>query len=627
MPAIAAFRRNVMKKSQLLMSCLLVGVLLFSSYSRARGGHIFAAPGEQDASATADLQALIPALIKDARIPGLQVALIRDGRIVWHGNFGVRNTASGGPVMDETIFEAASLTKPVFAFYVMMLCDQGLLDLDKPLIGYVPGEFFGKLLEHPLDEKGFRRDWFERITIRQILSHSSGMPHGEGGRPFPLFFEPGTKWKYSADGYYFVQRVIETLKGDTLDHLMQKAVFGPLGMARSSLVWRKEYEMSMANGHTFFGKTEGFRKRTKAHAGASLYTTAEDYAKFVCAVVNGELLRPETRREMIKPRIDMDKERGVGWSLGFGTQSDERGLAVWQWGDYEIFRNFAMAYPAERSGVVYMTNSFFGLGISQELVAHSIGGQALGSMALNHQHYDWPVYRAGWDWTEKGPAAGGPEALAEKYPEAFSKNGMEFLFAMFEKAGRLGEFTAPLRFYAAANPKSGKAQHCLAKALIMAGEWRKAREPLEKARKAKEDRAQPASLKWTIEHVHALEKPKQLKESHLRKIAGTYGARQIELRNGHLYYFRKGGSLEDFAPLVALAKNSFILETLPFFRLKIEFDKKGNPVRAIGIYEDGRREVMIRNDLPPKISTHGYGWLTALPYSTLDGTVVYERTA
>jgi CubicO group peptidase (beta-lactamase class C family) len=586
-----------MNKIHPLSACLMAGILLAGLAGRTLGEPLESSPPGQDQDAVAaDLEGRIPSLIKDARIPGLQIAVIRDGRVVWHGNYGAKNSASMEPVTDETIFEAASLTKPFFAYYVMTLVDQGFLALDKPLVGYVSTEFVEKLLGHPLNEKGFHRDWAEKITIRHVLSHSSGMPHGETGRPFPLFFEPGTKWKYSADGYFFLQKVIETLKGDKLENLMRKEIIEPLGMTRSSLVWREDYEKTMANGHGFFGKPEDFRKRTESHAGASLYTTAEDYAKFVCAVLNGALLRPETLKEMLRPQIDMDKDKGLGWSLGFGTQTDDRGLAIWQWGDYGIFRNYIMAYPTERSAVVYLTDSFFGLGVSPELVAGTIGGQATGAVALNYWHYDSPVYRAGWAWAESGTkAAGELPGLAKEFPEAFSKDGMGFLAAIFEDGGRLPEFVAPLRFYADAHPQSGQSQLSLGKALMQAGDRPQAKQSLKKAGKAKEDKVQASVIKWNLAYIQALDKPKKLKESYLQKIAGSYGARQLELREGRLYYFRKGGSSPDFRPLVAMSKDTFVLETMSSFRLKIEFDKKKNPLKAVGIYEDGSRDETVRD--------------------------------
>ncbi|HSQ79022.1 MAG TPA: serine hydrolase domain-containing protein, partial [Candidatus Bathyarchaeia archaeon] len=198
---------------------------------------------------TAGLNASIPGLMKKAQIPGLQIALVRDGRVAWHQNYGVKNATTGARVTDETIFEAASLTKPLFAYLVMKLVDEGLIDLDRPFHLYFTREEIEKGLGHSLDAPGFKRAWFEKITTRHILSHSGGLPHGEGGEVVPIFFEPGTKWKYSATGYEYFQYAVEKLKGRKLDAIVQEYVLGPLGMSRSSMVWRPGYEETMANCH------------------------------------------------------------------------------------------------------------------------------------------------------------------------------------------------------------------------------------------------------------------------------------------------------------------------------------------------------------------------------------------
>jgi hypothetical protein len=244
-----------------------------------------------------------------------------------------------------------------------------------------------------------------------------------------------------------------------------------------------------------------------------------------------------------------------------------------------------------------LTNSFFGLGVAPEIIAQTIGGRATGSMALKYRHYDWPVYRAGWAWSEKGAgAAVDPAGLAKEFPEAFSKDGIEFLAGMFDNAGRLGEFTPLLQYYAQQNPRSGQAQLNLAKALMQAGDRPRARQYLKKSGKAKEDKVEASTVKWKLDFLDALDRPKKLEERYLRKIAGSYGARQLELRNGQLFYLRKGGSLADFRPLVAMSRDTFVLEANSYFRLKIEFDEKGNPVRTVGIYEDGSRDETLRDE-------------------------------
>jgi len=556
---------------------------------KKQGGEVPPLLARQDIrTLDADLQGFIPPLMKQARIPGLQIALIRDGQVVWHNNFGVRNAKTSETVTDETIFEAASLTKPFFAYYVMKLVDQGVVSLDKPLISYIPVDFIEKVMGHPLTEKGFRRDWFEKITARHVLSHSSGMPHGESGKPYPLFFEPGTKWKYSADGYFYLQKVVEHLKGDKLENLMQKEVLDPLGMTRSCLVWKTEFEKTMANGHGLFGKPEDFRKRTEAHAGATLYTTAEDYAKFISAVLNGRDLRPATFKEMLTPPIDMDKEKGLGWSLGFGTQNDANGQAIWQWGDYGIFRNYIIAYPEEKSGIIYMTNSFYGLGICPDLVGHSLGGQALGSVALNYRPYDSPVYLFAWELEAKGPPAVRElKGLTQKYPKMFDRDIINFLVESFQEADLSGQALAILQFILKERPRSGSAQLELAKAYLTKGDLTKARRCLKKAKQAKEDKVEPAVIDWHLEYIQGLEKPTKLEDDYMKKIAGDYGPRHLQFKNGRLYYFREGGAYPEGRPLTAMSRDTFFMEGLSRFRLKVEFDEKGNPLKLVGLYIDG----------------------------------------
>ena len=121
----------------------------------------------------AELKELVPELMKKADIPGMSIAVIKEGKIIWTEGFGIKNTKTGEAVTKDTIFEAASLTKPFFAYMAMQLVESGELDLDKPLMEYLPKEdLVKKYIRHPWDLEGFNRDWFSRITARLVLSHS-----------------------------------------------------------------------------------------------------------------------------------------------------------------------------------------------------------------------------------------------------------------------------------------------------------------------------------------------------------------------------------------------------------------------------------------------------------------------
>ncbi len=546
----------------------------------------------------ADLEAAIPGLLEKGHVPGLQIALIRDGKIAWSGAFGVTNAVSREPVTSETIFEAASLTKPFFAYFAMKLVDEGVIDLDTPLVKYVLREEIEKGLGHSIDLEGFRRDWLEKITARHVLSHSSGLPHGERDTPFPIFFEPGTQYKYSAEGYFFLQKAIERLKGQKLDALMKEYVLDPLGMTRSALVWQDSYEKTMANGHDAFGAPQDFRKYTEAHSAASLYTTASDYARFVCAVLNGEGLKKKTLEEMLTPQIVVDKDKGLKWSIGFSLQTDENGVAFWQWGDYGIFRNYILAYPKQKTGVVYLANSFYGLDLCHELVARSIGGEARGVEFLEYRQYDSPIYSFIWAVLEQGPGTAERllPTMAAEHPELISDKGIETIVWLLREGQRYDGLIAYLRFVADKRPTSAAVHAELARAYLQKGDFANAKSTFAKAVELpdKED-FDSTSVDWAMSYIKAIEEPAALPADQLQKLAGDYGARHIKFENGKLFYLRDGVATKDYRELIPLSQDTFIIKELSYFRMRFVLDASGMPTKIIGMYEGGQTDESVRN--------------------------------
>jgi CubicO group peptidase (beta-lactamase class C family) len=538
------------------------------------------------------LETRIPDFMEKARIPGLLVAIARDGKVVWHQGFGIKNATTSASVTNETIFEAASLTKPFFAYAVMKMVDEGLIDLDKPLHTFFTREEIEKGLGNSLDAKGFKRNWFEKATGRHILSHSGGFPHGERGDVFPIFFEPGTKWKYSADGYQLLQLVVEKLKGEKLDTIMQKYVLDPLGMEKSCMIWREGYEEKMANGHNVFSTPQAFRKRNEATAAASLYTTAGEYARFVCAVMNGEGLKRETSKEMLTSFIDMNEDKSLGWSLGFGLQKDSNGTSFWQWGDYGIFRDYIIAYPEHKTAVVYLTNSFNGLSICSDLVARSVGGQALGNTFLNYRSYDSPFYTLLWGVKNDGPEAAQSllPGLRKKNPDDLPWETVGWIARLFRDESMYPEAISIFESVYKENLKSGRAAYELARTYLTNGDLNKAKIHYLKAKEAEEDKIELKNIEWDMDYLQAAQKPFPLDETYMKKIAGNYEVRHITIKDGKLYYFREGGTAPEPRPLLILSKDTFFIEGVVWFRFKVEFDDQGNPVKLVGNYDDGRRD-------------------------------------
>jgi CubicO group peptidase (beta-lactamase class C family) len=183
----------------------------------------------------ADLEAFIPEYMREQNIPGVGIALIRDGEVVWTEGFGVANAFTREAVSPDTVFEVASNSKVVTAYIALRLVDQGLLSLDEPLNAYLPEPWL------PASEY---RDF---ITLRHVLSHTSGLGHSTTSRD--SLFAPGLGYSYSAIGFQYLQAVIEQVTGQSLEEVAQETVFTPLGMSSSSFVNPTELTPSTANGH------------------------------------------------------------------------------------------------------------------------------------------------------------------------------------------------------------------------------------------------------------------------------------------------------------------------------------------------------------------------------------------
>ena len=137
-----------------------------------------------------DVEKLIPRLMTEFKVPGLSAAIIRDGKLIWNKAFGVKNNVSKEPVDTATVFETASVSKTVFAYAVMKLCEKGTLALDEPLNRYLPKPFL----------EGDPR--LGLITARHVLSHQSGFQDWRTSEvPLKINFNPGTDFMYSGEGY------------------------------------------------------------------------------------------------------------------------------------------------------------------------------------------------------------------------------------------------------------------------------------------------------------------------------------------------------------------------------------------------------------------------------------------
>ena len=328
----------------------------------------------------------------EANIPGLAIAVIQDSKVIWTRAFGVTNSETKARVIDNTVFEAASLTKPVFAYAVLKLVDSGKLDLDTPLAKYLPGRY--DVGDDPR---------LDQITARHVLSHTTGFPNWRprGDKTLKIYFTPGNRFSYSGEGFVYLSKVVEQITGESQEAFIKRTVLDPLDMKSSNLVWRNDYESLKTYTHDLVGGVSGRGKPDKPNAAASLQTTANDYSKFVIAILKGAGLKPATARLMLTPQSsvtlagtnslnapDAKRSPTVSWGLGWGLEKTPDGMAFWHWGDNGDTKAFVIADSKQKTALVMFANSANGLSIIHDLVGNVLGNDHPSLTWLNLERYN-----------------------------------------------------------------------------------------------------------------------------------------------------------------------------------------------------------------------------------------------
>lgn len=345
----------------------------------------------------------IARLMRLASVPGMSIATVQGADIAVEG-YGVRRAGSQDGVSGDTVFEAASLSKPVFTAIVLQLAAEGLIDLEKPLGDYLA-------LPNPADERA------KAITAAHVLSHSGGWRNWRGGRDTTLTsdFPPGSRFSYSGEGFFFLQRVAEKLTGKGLARLARERVFEPLGMRSSSFIWRPELDATLASPHSNRGVAfdshhvriaKAFRSLPVQpgrspdewtnedverampsadanlpvlpnflvpNAAASLMTSARDYGTFVRWLLGaGQVSGGRALVDRMLPQRVAINE-ALGWGLGVGVERHAGRQYFWHWGDNPGFKNFVIGDPASGSAIVLFTNGNAGARVYERVLRARTG--------------------------------------------------------------------------------------------------------------------------------------------------------------------------------------------------------------------------------------------------------------
>jgi CubicO group peptidase (beta-lactamase class C family) len=331
------------------------------------------------------------------RIPGISIAVINGGVLEWAGGFGVLTAGNNEPVTASTLFQAASMSKPVAATAVLYLSEEGTVDLDEDVNGYLTSWIL------PAN----RHTESVPVTLRRLLNHTAGVNvHGFPGYPasqekLPELREilegsgsvntgpirvqsmPGSQWRYSGGGYTIIQQVIEDVTNKSFSDVMHELVLEPLEMTNSTYTQPlpKVMEREAASGHTNGDSpvTGGWHQYPE-QAAAGLWTTPTDVARWIIDKQqtlqnsNGEILSAETVKEMFTPNMG-------GWGLGPDIAGRGSSLNFSHSGSNEGFSCFMTGFAETGQGIIIMTNSDNGSRLVMEILRTAA------------YHFDWPDYK------------------------------------------------------------------------------------------------------------------------------------------------------------------------------------------------------------------------------------------
>lgn len=344
-------------------------------------------------------------LLRLARVPSLSMATV-DRNGVTTLAFGMRRSDAPDRATTDTIYAAASLTKVVFAWMLLGLVHDGVLSLDRPVREYLP---------HPNDADTRAA----ALTIRHLLSHSGGWPNWRSGATQPLVadFVPGSRFSYSGEGFFHLQRLVEVVTGQSMGILIRDRVLRPLGMQQTSVLAVPDAVGAVAPGHNSRGeplaafpramvpelqrmmKSRGLPLEAATvvdaeqalktaepsravipnwlapNAASSLVTTAGDYGKFVHHLVTARRrggASAAIAALLLTPQVRLNESLQWGLGIGLETQAAGRQLA-WQWGDNPGFKNFVLLDPDQERAVVVFTNGDRGARVYERVVTDWLG--------------------------------------------------------------------------------------------------------------------------------------------------------------------------------------------------------------------------------------------------------------
>ncbi len=295
--------------------------------------------------------------LEDKNVPAVSIGIIEEGEIKYVKAFG--EIQKGVPAEVDSIFNIASMTKPVVAMLTLKLVEEGKWKLDEPLFHYWVDPDVANDIRH------------KKLTTRHVLNHQTGFINWRREHPtrkLTFDFEPGSGFGYSGEGYNYLMKALENKFKKPLEKLLDSLIFKPIGMENTQY-WDESIDtLRLAHCHDAKGNDYNFSYETSVSGAGNILSTAEDYSKFLIYVMNGAGLSQNLYDEMLKPKVTVNEHLsyGLGWQILTGLPNGE--YALEHGGTNTGMWSMSLILPKSQRGIVVMTNGDSGIFIYKNII-------------------------------------------------------------------------------------------------------------------------------------------------------------------------------------------------------------------------------------------------------------------
>jgi len=304
----------------------------------------------------------VPGWLEDLNVPAASVGIIEDGKIKYVKAFG--EIQEGVPAEANSIFNIASMTKPIVTMLTLKLVEEGKWELDEPLFHYW------------IDPDVKDDPHHKTLTTRHVLNHQTGFANWRSGHPtkkLTFDFAPGTQYHYSGEGFEYLRKALENKFSKPLNELLGSLILKPIGMENTQY-WNAGIDtLRLARCHDANGKDYNFSFKSRVLAAGNLLSTPEDYCKFLIYVMNGAGLSQDLYDDMLHSEIAINEHlsQGLGWQIISDLPNGEYGME--HGGTNTGMWSISFILPKSKRGIVVMTNGDNGLLLFMNIIKEAFG--------------------------------------------------------------------------------------------------------------------------------------------------------------------------------------------------------------------------------------------------------------